>query len=56
MYLKRYHDIEVSKSGVWRILKRLDPAGSRPPSGTSATTASGSGMRSRCPGMRCRSM
>jgi transposase len=24
MYLKRYHDIEVSKSGVWRILKRLD--------------------------------
>jgi transposase InsO family protein len=24
MYLKRYHDIEVSPSGVWRILKRLD--------------------------------
>jgi hypothetical protein len=24
MYLKRYHDIEVSCSGVWRILKRLD--------------------------------
>jgi transposase InsO family protein len=24
MYLKRYHDIEVSTSGVWRILKRLD--------------------------------
>jgi transposase InsO family protein len=24
MYLKRYHDIEVSASGVWRILKRLD--------------------------------
>ena len=24
MYLKRYHDIEVSNSGVWRILKRLD--------------------------------
>jgi hypothetical protein len=23
-YLKRYHDIEVSKSGVWQILKRLD--------------------------------
>jgi transposase InsO family protein len=23
MYLKRYHDIEVSPSGVWRILKRL---------------------------------
>ncbi len=24
MYLARYHDIEVSPSGVWRILKRLD--------------------------------
>ena len=24
MYLKRYHDINVSKSGVWRILKRLN--------------------------------
>ena len=24
MYLKRYHEIEVSPSGVWRILKRLD--------------------------------
>jgi len=22
MYLKRYHDIDVSTSGVWRILKR----------------------------------
>jgi transposase InsO family protein len=24
MYLQRYHDIEISVSGVWRILKRLD--------------------------------
>jgi transposase InsO family protein len=24
MYLKRYHDVEISTSGVWRILKRLD--------------------------------
>ena len=24
MYLKRYHDVEISQSGVWRILKRLD--------------------------------
>jgi transposase InsO family protein len=23
MYLKRYHDIEISQSGVWRILKRV---------------------------------
>lgn len=24
MYLKRYHDVAISRSGVWRILKRLD--------------------------------
>jgi transposase InsO family protein len=24
MYLKRYHDVTISPSGVWRILKRLD--------------------------------
>ncbi|MFH8485328.1 hypothetical protein ACH4F9_07555 [Streptomyces longisporoflavus] len=24
MYLKRYHDVMISKSGVWRILDRLD--------------------------------
>jgi transposase InsO family protein len=24
MYLRRYHDVSVSPSGVWRILKRLD--------------------------------
>jgi len=24
MYLKRYHDIDISVSGVWRVLKRLD--------------------------------
>ena len=24
MYLARYHDVSISKSGVWRILKRLD--------------------------------
>jgi transposase len=24
MYLKRYHDITISPSGVWRILHRLD--------------------------------
>jgi transposase InsO family protein len=24
MYLKRYHDVEISQSGVWRILHRLD--------------------------------
>jgi transposase-like protein len=24
MYLKRYHDLDVSTSGAWRILKRLE--------------------------------
>lgn len=24
MYLRRYHDVAVSPSGNWRILKRLD--------------------------------
>ena len=24
MYLKRDHDIQISPSGVWRILKRLE--------------------------------
>jgi transposase InsO family protein len=24
MYLKRYHDVEISSSGVWRVLKRLE--------------------------------
>ena len=32
MYLKRYHDVEISNSGVWRILKRLghEPAADLP--------------------------
>ena len=24
MYLKRYHDVELSRSGLWRILKQLN--------------------------------
>jgi len=24
MHLKRYHEIQISNSGVWRILKRLE--------------------------------
>ena len=24
MYLKRYHDVDISNSGVWRILQRVD--------------------------------
>ena len=29
------HDVTISKSGVWRILKRLDMGACRPPRGTS---------------------
>ncbi len=47
MYLKRYHDIEISNSGVWRILKRLDlnrlPASQR----YKRHDRNGSGTRSR---------
>jgi hypothetical protein len=52
MYLKRYHDIQISPSGIWRILKRLDMsrllAGS---TGAPAESASGShrGARRRPP-------
>jgi hypothetical protein len=50
MYLRRYHDIQISPSGVWRILKRRSSStASRPPNGTSATTAAGNAMRSPCP-------
>jgi transposase len=46
MYLRRYHDIQISHSGVWRVRKRL--ARNRLPA-TSALTDAGSAMRSRCP-------
>ena len=55
MYLKRYHEVQISSSGVWRILKRLDLTGCRPPSATSATIGAGSVMRSRCPATGSRS-
>ena len=56
MYLKRYHDIEVSNSGCGGSSSAWTSAGSRPPSASSGTTANGSGMRSRCPATPCRSM
>ena len=55
MYLKRYHDISLSQSGVWRILRRLASAACRPPSATSATPAAGSATKSPSPGTRSRS-
>nr|WP_272865450.1 helix-turn-helix domain-containing protein [Mycobacteroides abscessus] len=56
MYLKRYHDMEISTSGVWRILKRLNMIAFRPRSGISATPGVGSATRSSVPAITCRSM
>ena len=50
MYLKRYHDVAISHSGVWRILKRLDLNRLPARSATSATTGAGSATRSSTPG------
>jgi hypothetical protein len=50
MYLRRYHDVEISKSGVWRILHRLDmgrlPAS---PNATNDTTVDGHAVRKQRP-------
>ncbi len=55
MYLKRYHDVSVSPSGIWRILKRANlnrlPASQR----YNATPNAGNGMRSNSLGTRSRS-
>jgi transposase len=56
LYPQRYHDVDVSKSGVWRILKRLGLTGCPHPSATSATTGGGSGMRSSGRATSSRSM
>jgi hypothetical protein len=48
MYLKRYHDVTVSKSGVWRILKRLDM--NRLPTSQRYKTQSGAGSGTRSSG------
>jgi hypothetical protein len=55
MYLARYHDITISPSGVWRILKRLDMTGCGRLSAISAVTAAGNATRSSSPGTGCRS-
>jgi transposase len=54
MYLKRYHDVDISPSGVWRILKKLDESVG-PPSAASATPRVGSATRSPCPATASRS-
>jgi transposase len=55
MYLKRYHHIRISHSGVWRILKRLELNRLPASNATSATTGAGSAMRSPCPATPSRS-
>ena len=68
MYLKRYHDLEVSPSGIWRILHRLDmsrlPASQRyrrhkdrwkryeKPLARLTASSSTSSSSRRCPGSR----
>ena len=56
MYLARYHDITISASGVWRILKRLEmnrlPASQRYVRHKKRWTRT----RSRCRDTRSRSM
>jgi transposase len=56
MYLQRYHDVTVSVSGVWRILKR---AGHEPAACLAAlqapTTSGGNATRNSCPGIGYRS-
>jgi len=54
MYLKRYHDLQVSRSGVWRILKRLEKPAARARSATGATSIGGSATRSPSPVTACR--
>src|SRR5438552_18261519 len=55
MYLKRYHDVEIGHSGVYRILKRLElnrlPASQRYKRHTDRWNAT----KSRCPATACRS-
>jgi hypothetical protein len=55
MYLKHYHDVAVSSSGVWRILKRLGMIRLPASQGYCARTGAGSGMRSSSPGTGYRS-
>ena len=54
MYLQRYHDINMSPSGVWSILKRLDI--SRLPSSQryKRTRSAGSATRNRSPATESR--
>ena len=56
MYLVRYHDVTISTSGVWRILKRLGLNRLPVSSDTSGTASAGSGMRSSAPATSCKSM
>jgi hypothetical protein len=50
MYLRRYHDVEISKSGVWRILHRLE-TGRLPasPNATNDSTVDGHAVRKQHP-------
>ena len=53
MYLKRYHDVEISPSRVWRVLPRLGLG--RRTSATSAAPSARSGTRNSGQATGCRS-
>ena len=55
MYLARYHDVKISTSGVWRILKRLAMNGCPPPSATNGGRCGGNATRSNGPATSCKS-
>ena len=50
MHLRRYHDVEISKSGVWRTLHRLETGRSpASPNATNDTTVDGHAVRKQRP-------
>ena len=54
MYLKRYHDVEISQSGVWRILKRLDMNRLPARNATNRSSDAGNATRNNNPGTASR--
>lgn len=54
MYLKRYHDVTISPSWVWRILNKLGMSRLPASQHYKSTRPDGSVTRSSCPAISCR--
>jgi hypothetical protein len=52
MYFRRYHNIEISNSGAWQILKRLDLSGEAVKTALCSARTRRAGMRPWL--LRCR--